>query len=246
MTSVSDPIWYKDISILWNEKRLTEFFPQKDHTLEEKLNSIVRLSIYCTIVLYFYSNNKKYIYLTFGSLLLTYFVYSNKEKKLEKLETFQPVIGGSVFDNKSQDKIQKPQMQYTKDDKQCTPPTIDNPFMNATMKDFLNINEKTKMIVDRPPACDINDPETKKRMDQTFNNNLFKDVNDVFGKMNSQRQFYTMPSTTIPNAQTEFAKWLYLNPKTCKEDQDYCNPYEDLRAKRPVVYDSLKNPIKKE
>ncbi len=61
--------------------------------------------------------------------------------------------------------------------------------------------------------------------------------------MNSQRQFFTMPWTTIPNAQNEFAKWLYLNPKTCKEDQDYCLKYEDIRAKRPVVYDETKNPV---
>ena len=69
------------------------------------------------------------------------------------------------------------------------------------------------------------------------------DVNDVFGKMNSQRQFYTMPSTTIPNAQDDFAKWLYLNPKTCKEDQDFCLKYEDIRAKRPVMYNPNQNPV---
>ena len=34
----------------------------------------------------------------------------------------------------------------------------------------------------------------------------------------SSRQFYTNPSTTIPNDQEAFAKWLYYNPeKTCKE-----------------------------
>ena len=73
--------------------------------------------------------------------------------------------------------------------------------------------------------------------------NLFKDVNDVFGKMNSQRQFYTMPNTKIPNAQDDFAKWLYANPKTCKEDQEFCLRYEDIRAKRPVFVDPTQNPV---
>jgi hypothetical protein len=80
-------------------------------------------------------------------------------------------------------------------------------------------------------------------MDRTFGHNLFTDVDDLFGKMNSQRQFYTMPSTTIPNKQGEFAKWLYSNPKTCKEDQDYCLRYEDIRAKRPVMQNEDVNPV---
>jgi hypothetical protein len=125
--------------------------------------------------------------------------------------------------------------------KTCTKPTIDNPFMNVTMKDYLNIDEKG-----RPEACDTSDPIVKQSMDEFFNNNLFKDVNDVFGKMNSQRQFYTMPSTTIPNAQDEFARWLYLNPKTCKEDQEFCLRYEDVRGKRPVFVDATQNPVKTE
>ena len=61
--------------------------------------------------------------------------------------------------------------------------------------------------------------------------------------MNSQRQFYTMPNTTIPNAQDDFAKWLYANPKTCKEDQEFCLRYEDVRAKRPVFVDPTQNPV---
>jgi hypothetical protein len=125
----------------------------------------------------------------------------------------------------------------------CTKPTLDNPFMNVTMKDYLNIDPETNVTVDRPKACDISDETIKKSMDDMFNNNLFKDVNDVFGKMNSQRQFYTMPNTQIPNAQDDFAKWLYMNPKTCKEDQNFCLKYEDVRAKRPIFVDPLQNPV---
>jgi hypothetical protein len=56
MTSIVDPFWYNDITILWNKNRLTEFFPTKDQALEEKFNAIVRLSIYCFIVLFFNKN----------------------------------------------------------------------------------------------------------------------------------------------------------------------------------------------
>ena len=111
------------------------------------------------------------------------------------------------------------------------------------MKDYLNVDPKTNMIVDRPPACDVSDPEVKLLIDNNFDNNLYKDIDDIFGKMNSQRQFYTMPSTTIPNDQESFAKWLYLSPKTCKEDQDYCLRYEDVRAKRFDFPEPERNPV---
>jgi hypothetical protein len=260
MASISDPFWYNNITILWNNDRLTEFFPSQDNTLEEKFNALVRLSFYCFIILYFYKNDSRYIYLPFGVMLLTYYIYNNREmESFDILPTRDTVLekenelvqktslDANVFDNKSQQISQEiKEINKTEELKECTQPTIDNPFMNVTMKDYLNIDPSTNIIFDRPPACDTNNPEIQEKIETAFGNNLFKDVNDIFGKTNSQRQFYTMPSTTIPNGQMEFAKWLYLNPKTCKEDQDYCNPYEDLRAKRPVVYDSTKNPVKKD
>ena len=234
----SDPFWANDISIIWKKERLTEFFPSNDQTLEERFNSIVRLSLYCSILLYFYHNhNYKYLSIFLGALLITYYIYNNKEDTLKK-ESFE--AEPSTKENATKESATK---ESAESQKKCVAPTIDNPFMNATMKDFLNVDPVTNRIVDRPEACDTNDVEIKKQIDSSFNNNLYKDVNDVFGKMNSQRQFYTMPSTTIPNAQDDFAKWLYLNPKTCKEDQDFCLKYEDIRAKRPVTYNPNQNPI---
>jgi hypothetical protein len=52
-----------------------------------------------------------------------------------------------------------------------------------------------------------------------------------------------MPNTVIPNKQDEFAKWLYLQPKTCKEDQEQCLRYEDVRSKRPITYNELQNSV---
>ena len=40
----------------------------------------------------------------------------------------------------------------------------------------------------------------------------------MFGRSQSQREFYTMPSTSIPNDQGSYQDWLYKIPgKTCKE-----------------------------
>ena len=218
----ADPFWHESYDILWHQDRLTEFFPAANHTTAEKLNALVRFFAYITIVLVIHKQDIKYIAVLVGALLFTYYIYKNRSidvNTTEQKESFE----GDIM-------------------KVCTPPTIDNPFMNVTMKDYMNM--KDGKIVDRPPACNIDDVEVKQQVDKLYENNLYKDVSDVFGKFNSQRQFYTMPWTTIPpDPNLDFPKWLYLNPKTCKEDQTYCNRYEDLRAKAPVLYDSNKNPM---
>jgi len=219
-----DTIWYKNIDILYKNDKLIEFFPTEDQSLEDKLNAIMRLSIYISILLYFnYNQDSKYLLIAPFIGILTMYIYSNKPIKEEK------EIEG--IENESED------------NKRCTRPTLDNPFMNVTMKDYLNV--KDGKTVDRSPACDIDDPEIKRETDKYFTNNLYRDVGDVFGKMNSQRQFYTTPSTTIPNDQESFANWLYKTPNTCKENSDACLRYEDLRYKsnRGVEFNANENPV---
>lgn len=245
---MSDPIWFNNIKILFSHDRLTEFFPTSEQTTDERLNAIVRLSMYLSIILFVYHSNVKYLYIFVFFIIFTYIIrtppmkdYTKEQKGIEKLEN-------ELIDTQDTQDIQDTQNTENPNvitsTTLCTKPTIDNPFMNVTMKDYLNIDPKTGKIFDRPPACNPNSPDIKKKIDEGFNNNLFKDVSDVFGKLNSQRNYYTTPSTTIPNNRESFANWLYLAPKTCKEDQDYCLQYEDIRGKRPIFYDSQSDPKK--
>jgi hypothetical protein len=116
-------------------------------------------------------------------------------------------------------------------DKKCVMPTKDNPFMNFLLSDYMD-------NPDRPEACNAvleNEDEIDNiNMDTTdkFNDNLYRNLNDLFDRKNSQRQFYTVPVTTLPNDQKSFAEWLYKIPETCKTDQTNCLKYEDLRYKR--------------
>jgi hypothetical protein len=217
----SDSFWFENPEVIWQSDRLIEFFPTAKLSLEERLNAIVRLSIYISVILSVYKSEMRFVAIAILTGLFTYYIYINRPIKAKRdVET---------FDENGNEK--------------CTMPTPDNPFMNVTMKDYLNV--KDGQTVDRPPACDTQDPEVKKAIDDNFNNNLFRDINDVFGKMNSQRQFFSMPWTEIPNRQGDFANWLYASPKTCKEDNDFCLRYEDVRAKRPVVGDPTRDPVSK-
>ena len=78
-------------------------------------------------------------------------------------------------------------------------PTINNPFMNILPGE----------VSEMRPEASTHTPLIKDKMEEKFNFNLYENTNDVFGSENSRRQFYTMPNTSNPNKQTEFAKWLY-------------------------------------
>lgn len=100
-----------------------------------------------------------------------------------------------------------------------TRPTAANPFMNVLL-------DEIKYNPTRPSADPIVDPNNKIILDDFFRIQWNSDPTDVFGRSQSQRQFYTMPSTSIPNDQGSFQNWLYLIPgKTCKEgNRDACYP----------------------
>ena len=92
-----------------------------------------------------------------------------------------------------------------------TLPTARNPFMNVLL-------DEIKYNPSRPDAAPVNMPAVKQTLNDYFRVQWFSDPTDVFGKNQSQRQFVTQPSTTVPNDQGAFADWLYRIPgKTCKE-----------------------------
>ena len=112
---------------------------------------------------------------------------------------------------------------------ECKRPTPNNPFMNPDLNDY-----DTDKTISKVVACNSDDENINNEITKSFNSNLFKNIEDVFESENSQRQFYTVPNTYIPNNQTEFGKWLFKSPTTCKEDQEKCLRYEDIRHKRSI------------
>lgn len=251
---VPTKIWINNIAVLTETP--TDFWVSKNQTNEERLNSIVRLSFYISFALSVYYSDLKYISIGLFSMCITYLIYTNHpvvaESLLNKKENLENSDQSSWDAQKSGNWGAIPgdsnSRALLKDDPPvtgCVRPTVANPFMNTTMGDYLNIDENNK-IFDREEACDPNNPDIKRDIDADFNNNLYKDVGDIFGKTNSQRNFYTMPWTTIPNDPNhDFAKWLYKTPATCHEDQASCskNIHEDLRNNRPITVNPNVNPV---
>ena len=206
--NLNDPFWLNDYKILFYKEKLTEFFPKMHMTLIEKLNAIFRMSIYLSILLYLLTNNYLYLYIMIIVGAFTVFIHSTQKDNME------------MYFNSAPDDIENEiQKNIIDENITCVQPTTENPFMNINL--ITDNKEKQKA----PPSW--NNEKVQEKIEDKFNFNLYRDVGDLYGKSNSQREFYTMPSTTIPNEQTSFAKWLYATGPTCKEKSIYCAPEMD-------------------
>jgi hypothetical protein len=109
--------------------------------------------------------------------------------------------------------------------KMCRKPSKENPFMNPLLNDI------TTYPNPQPTACNADDEDIKNDIVDCYNEDLYRDVSDLWERQNSQRQFYTVPQT-YPNDQKSFAEWCYKSDNICKVDQSQCLKNEDLRYKR--------------
>ena len=98
--------------------------------------------------------------------------------------------------------------KFKKEFRKSTP---NNPMMNLSVMDYNN----NKNI-------EIDKKITNEEINKNLNGNLFDNISDVSSKNMFERNFYTTPINTIPNNQTDFAKWLYDKGPTCKEKTTEC------------------------
>jgi hypothetical protein len=189
-----EQIWFVDIRGFMNEHNFLTFFPSSEMTFAEQLNALLRFTIYLSLIVMLVKKDTSILFAPILMAILTYLVYTVDQQK------------------KMNDKHVLEQMQLREDRKTkqvCQAPSENNPFMNVLISDY-SANPQ------RPKACRL-EGKTKRDATKYFERNLYRDVDDVFQKNASDRQWYTTPSTTIPNDAIHFANWLYKTPPTCKE-----------------------------
>lgn len=204
----SDKFWLDDPMVLIRNGNYYRVVPNQKMSKIEILNALTRFFVYLTILYVLFARRIEFIYVPIIIILLIiimYYIQINDTRDMKREEFCRPSGCNPV--------------------NFCQRPTEGNPFMNVTMADLMDNR-------DRPEGCVATDKNIRQDIDKYFNNNLFKDVDDLFDRNTGQRQFYTTPITTIPNDQDSFAKWLYKLPETCKENQSNCLKYEDIRYNR--------------
>jgi hypothetical protein len=173
---------------------LLNLIPLINMSLRDKLIAIVNLIIFISIILTFIFKKLIYILIGLSLIIIIFFIYIYDEKiKIDTNETLSN-RNLTIIDNKI-----------------CVKPSLENPFMNPTIIDYYNKNNNIK-------ACTYDNNMIEENVNNIFRNNVYKDVNDIYGREISERQFYTVPASTIPNDRESYEKWLYYRDKTCKEN----------------------------
>ena len=84
-----EDIWYKNLAILFHPDYFSKAYPEHNHSLEEKFNAIMRLSIYITIILVVITGNFNYLLIILFVAIITYLIHLNidhyEDKKIEKV-----------------------------------------------------------------------------------------------------------------------------------------------------------------
>jgi hypothetical protein len=163
-------------------------------SFKDKLLAIVNLIIFLSLV--FSLIFKNFIFILLGIILLIFIFYIYLFDEEVKINTNETLSNRNLafYDNKI-----------------CVKPSIDNPFMNPSIIDYKNSNNNIK-------ACPFDNKTISDNINNFFKEKVYKDVNDIYQRNFSERQFYTVPSTTIPNDRQSYEKWLYFRDKTCKEN----------------------------
>jgi len=216
---INDVFWVENPSILFQGDRLIEFIPTKDMSNSEKLNAITRFFIYLSILYFIVYHRFNLFFIAVIACFVIYIIsYNEKKNQINTKEQFNDKIKEELKINK------ETPIKVNENGDICQLPTPNNPFMNVLMTEYTD-------NPNRPPACGYNDVQSKEATENYFNQNLYRDVEDVWGRRNSQREYVTMPGTTIPNDRDSFMKWCWKTTYVCKDgDLNYCLQNEDLRV----------------
>jgi hypothetical protein len=192
--------WLNDLSILFNKNHITEIWPNSEYDLGRKLNAVTRIIILLTILGYFATKSIKIIIsavVGIVALIILYYTKSTADKK----EAFQNISK------------EKPGDITKVMEKRFTLPSNKNPLMNVMMDEY-------KYKPKRPPAAPAYNEKIVEKMNNDIkkrNPKLYKNLGDNLEFEHSMRNFYSMPNTTIPNKQKDFAEFCYGNMPSCKE-----------------------------
>ena len=235
---VCAPAWYTDPTVLITDSWITEWKRRstgRPLCLSERINALTRTFLAIIVIatlfsLYNHDLQTTMIYsLILGLIITLPDIIDMIRAPYIQVGEYQTVDGFRVDDmmeytnvtpkiegvtNTTNCVSPAPLPQATNcdiEDDSMTMPSPRNPFMNVLI-DEIKYNPK------RGQAAPVDSPIVKQTLDEFFRVQWFSDPTDVFGKSQSQRQFVTMPATTIPNDRESYQNWLYKIPGlTCKE-----------------------------
>tara|TARA_B100001093_G_C26604808_1_gene917539 strand:+ start:98 stop:763 length:666 start_codon:yes stop_codon:yes gene_type:complete len=196
------PVWFDSPRELVENDQLLNFWPTKEQSPAERVNAATRFILYSTLITYSFRRDERVFILTSMVVIGLWVLYSNGAVKGSSM--VQAVSGGLDGDGS------------------CRRPTQENPMSNISVTEFGKPSP--------PPACFY--PTVRKEVMDNLDNTIPFDAGRSRSSLPehqrnaASRQFVTMPVSTVPGAQTEFAEWCYgkkFSP-ICRSDQSVCSP----------------------
>lgn len=180
-----DTAWYRDPAVL--VMRPLEFFPTRDMTHAERLNSVVRFIMYASGAIALYKNELMPLFVGGVVIVILSMIFS---VPTNDTATISPIVARTNMTARHS----------------CTPPTPNNPFMNTLANEFGK---------EKPGACAVT-TETLRQSQDFFDRDLPREVSDVYHNRASDRQFVTMPASATNGVPDTVAFRNFLFSETVK------------------------------
>lgn len=231
------PFWLSEPTILFNKKHITDIWPDSNMTNMEKLNAISRFVILASLLGYLITLNIGLIFIciiTLGVIAILYHVQSNKSKDEDKDKGKDKGKDSSSSSSKKVKENFTNSILYNEVKDDYTNPKQNNPMMNVLVPEIVynptrneaapafntevekKINSNTKDYV---VETTFSDESAKQK--EYIKRKLFSDLGDSYIFDHSMRNFYTNPSTTIPNDQGGFANFCFGDMISAKEGNEF-------------------------
>jgi len=217
--------WSNDPTILFNKDYIFELWPTTSMCYEQKLNSISRLIILLTILGYILTMSKRVLAVGAITLLVIFILFNMRKQKITKdmLEGFDIKPSNenkSVFDKTIVNPVTLDAVLRT----EFKEGNKKNPFSNVLLTQINDEPERKAAPPSFNPDVDEDITKNVKRAVQMMNpgikntnKQLFGDIFQQFQLDQSNRIFYSTPSTRVTNDALSFGNFLYGNMPSAKE-----------------------------
>jgi len=242
--------WLNDPLILFRHEQLS-FWPSKQQSFTEKLNSMTRLIVIVTLFGYLITKSVPILVISMFSLVSIVGLYFMKRKETMTPNMKLNEVTGETKGESTLDKVTDSSLDSAKrkhwmpqhshasekpavlriDQADQRPremreqaPTKKNPMMNVLMTDYKERPQRPRAEPAFAPSVrDTINEKTKEQIEEHLEQKLFRDLGDEINFDHSMRQFNSTANTKIPNDQTAFAEFCYGNMSSCKDGEvDKC------------------------
>jgi hypothetical protein len=241
---MTDSFWYNNPLILLNKDYILEVMPKQGMSYERKMNSITRLIIYFTSLVYIFTTSRKLIIGCLAILLFIIILYKVRQNQIIN-EGFnnisdQPRVNSSLSNS---DNITNPQTLETFSKYEFKEGNKKNPFSNVLLTDIMDDPDRNAAPPSFNPQIDETITKNIKKSVQHMNpgikntnKQLFSDLTDNFYLDQSNRAFYSTANTRVSNDQGAFGEFLYGNMPSAKESTPEGNLQREKDNYRYTLY----------